>query len=457
MGKIMLLNINIAVGQTNGNDDSLSSKPWIGNLFIGTFLELNGHEVTMLEIPNNNSDSLEKLMANIKREKPLLIGFSAYTETNNMALIIAKEVKRQYPDIKIVFGGPHPTLCPKDVILSKYVDFLILMEGESTIVELVLAIETEEATIKYDDIPGLVFKRDNRIIKNNPRPKIADLDLLPIIKRELADLECYIGIINVSSSRGCPNKCIYCSAAALSGSRYRVRDIRNVFMEFVLLKLMLREKVKEIYITDDTFTAIPDRAEKFAKLIFQHNLNVKWRCESRIDVMTESLIKTLAKSGLVSVQYGIESGCQDVLDKIKKRIDLEHAKAVIDFTHKAGVYICLSFMLGHYCDTHATMQKTVDFISYVHNKYKLIELVMGYNTPFPGTWQYTRMKELGMRLITERYEDFTLAQPVIETDNFTAQDLISFYKRAEPYLWQMEKTVTAQAQHQQLNHCHQAE
>lgn len=439
MARLLLLNINIATNKAEYLE-GLATKPCIGNLHVGTFLEFNGHEVTMAEIPDNSASSLSDLMALIEKVSPRIIGFSAYTETNNMALSVAKEIKRKYPDIITVFGGPHPTLAPMDVILSKHVDFLILKEGESTIVELVVAIETREQTIKYDDIPGLVFKRGNGITKNDFRANITDLDLLPIIKRELGGIEKFRGVINVSSSRGCPGKCIYCSAAALSGSKYRTRDERNVFMEFVMLKVLLGERVKEIYITDDTFTAIPNRAKKFAQLIQNNNFNVYWRCESRVDVMTEDLIKELAESGLVSIQYGIESGSQEVLNILKKEIDLEQARKTIDLTSEAGVHICLSFMLGHFCDTKDTMRQTIDFIKDMYHRYPGSQLVIGYNTPFPGTWQHTRMEQLGMRLVTQRYENFTLSQPVIETDNFTTKDLINFNKMAEPYLWHIEKT-----------------
>ena len=441
MAKIMLLNINIAAQETE-LAEGLATKPWIGNLHVGTFLEFNGHQISMEEIPNSSGKTISELMAAIEREQPQIIGFSAYTETNNTALIVAKEIKRNFPEITTVFGGPHPTLAPEDVIFSKHVDFLILKEGESTFVELIIALETGENTINFADIPGLVFKRGNKVIKNSYRASIADLDLFPIIKRELGGIEKFIGIVNVSSSRGCPGKCIYCSAAALSGSKYRTRDIRNVFMEFVLLKTALGKNIKEIYITDDTFTAIPNRARNFARLMRRYKFNIGWRCESRVDVMTKELIEELAKSGLVSIQYGIESGCQEVLDNIKKEINLERAKEIIELTNNAGVHLCLSFMLGHYCDTKETMFQTVNFIQDMYQRYPGIQLVIGYNTPFPGTWQHTRMEKLGMRQTTCRYENFTLGQPVIETDNFTTKDLIAFNKLAEPYLWHIEKTIS---------------
>ncbi len=433
--------ISIKPETESGKDhlNELNNKPWIGTMVLGTYLELNGYEPIILDVAYNKS-VVEKMVERIMEEKPILIGISVFTENFKKAMNIARELKVSCPNIPIVLGGSHPSLCPRDGISSRYVDFTIVKEGEATMTELARAIITNERQLRYDDIPGLVFKRGNKIVENKRRKSIADLDLLPIVKREYANIDRYEGLINVSSSRGCPANCIYCAATALSGASYRIRDVKkNTFMEFVLLKAVMGDRLKEIFITDDTFTEMSGRVFEFAEMMKRYNLDVFWRCESRIDAMSKEMIQKMSEAGCVGIQYGIESGNQDVLDNIKKNIKLENVMSVIDYTYEAGVFVCLSFMLGHYCDTMSTMMDTVKLIKNLHKKYKKIELVLGYNTPFPGTWQYTRLEKLGMRYVKEQYDEMILIQPVIETDKFTVKDQIQLFNVAYPYLWHLER------------------
>lgn len=427
------------VGEEHMNE--LNNKPWIGTMALGTYLEFNGYEPLILDIIYNEN-AVNTMVNYLEKEKPMLIGISVFTENFKKAMAIARKIKLSCPLIPIVLGGAHPSLCPRDGISSRYVDFTVVKEGEATLVELARAIETDERQIRFEDIPGLVFKRKGHVVENIRRKPISDLNLLPIVKREYANIDRYEGLINVSSSRGCPANCIYCAATALSGASYRTRNVQNTFMEFVLLKVTLGNRLKEIFITDDTFTELRERVFEFARLKKHYELDVFWRCESRIDAMSEEMITTMAESGCVGIQYGIESGNQAVLDSIRKNIHLDNVMSVIDYTFKAGVFVCLSFMLGHYCDTKETMMDTVNMIKALHQKYKKIELVLGYNTPFPGTWQYTRLEKLGMKYVKEQYDELILIQPVIETENFTISDQKHMFNIAYPYLWHLERGYT---------------
>ncbi|HEY9059131.1 MAG TPA: radical SAM protein [Pseudobacteroides sp.] len=432
MNKVLLMNLPIqSYLQKEFTNDS-GYNPSLGLLSIGTWMELNGYEPIVLDLCYNRKTSKELLQL-IEEENPILIGMSVYTENVDMAISTAKIIKAAFPSIKIVFGGAHPTLVPDDIITSQYVDFIIRKEGESTFLELCEAVVSNENIIKFDDIAGLVFKRDNKVIQNKLRSFITDLDIMPLPKRELAGIENYKDIINISTSRGCPGNCIYCSATALSGATYRTRNIDNVFLEVVLLRVIVRDSFLKIYIVDDTFTAVPVRVLRFADLIKKYNLNIYWHCESRVDVMTEELLDAMTSSRCIAVQYGIESGSQEVLDKIRKGINLDIARKVIDSTFKRKILPCLSFMVGHFCDTKETMEETLNFIKHVSTNYKA-EVALSFNTPFPGTWQYTHKDKLGMKLVTDKYKLFSLLDPIVETNAFTTNDQREIFFEARQYL-----------------------
>lgn len=438
MSKIMLLQLPILnYLQKDYVDSDDGYNPSLGLLALGTYLELNGHESIVIDMCYQRL-VVSQLLERIRTEAPILIGISVYTENFIHGKTLSKIIKEKFPHIKIAMGGAHATLQPMESIECEFVDFVIMNEGEATLLELVEAVSSHERSIKYEQIPGLYFKRDNEIAKNPPRKKIQDLDELPILKRELADISRYSGYVNISTSRGCPGKCIYCAATALSGASYRTRSEYSIYLEMVMLKKLIGDKLTKIYIVDDTFTAIPKRIDKFIDLIEKHELGLYWQCESRIDVMTEELLKRMKKAGCLAIQYGIESGSQEVLDKIKKKIDLEYAKKIIQCTYDNQIIPCLSFMIGHFCDTKATMWETAHFLEEMYNKYRA-ELALSFNTPFPGTWQYTHREHLGMKITTPLYTRYTLVEPIVETDNFTIDDQREIFCYCSRYMGHHER------------------
>lgn len=432
MNRIMLINFPIqAYVQKDFSLDS-GYNPSLGIISLGTWLELNGYKPIVIDLSFIKL-SVKELLEKIADESPAIIGMSVYTENIDMVVATSKLIKESFPDVKIVLGGPHPSLVPEEAISSEYVDFVVRKEGEAVLLELAEAITTNQKLIKFEDIDGLVFKREGKIISNKLRKPISDLDILPIPKRELIGMDKYNVLVCISTSRGCPGKCIYCSATALSGATYRTRYVDNVFLEIVMLNALLKKDPLNVYIVDDTFTAFPERVIKFVELIKYYNPNIKWQCESRVDVMNEELIDQMASAKCVAIQYGIESGSQKVLDSINKGIDLEHAKKIIDYSYKKNIIPVLSFMLGHYCDTKETMQETVDFIKEMHGKYKS-EIALSFNTPFPGTWQYTHQDKIGLRIKAKSYKMYSLLDPIVETDEFTINDQRRYFYDAIKYL-----------------------
>lgn len=430
---IILINLPVKTYMQNWVEETLSYNPALGITYIGTFLELHGYNVKVLDLIYERKSTSE-IIELINIQKPLLIVISSYTENYNECINLAKNIKILYGDVKIVLGGPHATLSPGDIIKTRYVDFVSMKEGESTILELAEAIRSNGKLISYDDIPGLAFKRSRKIIINKYRKPITNLDLIPIPKRELLNIDRYNKIVNISTSRGCPANCIYCAATSLSGASYRVRDIKNVFLEIVMLKSLLKEKLKEIYFVDDTFTGIKGRVDNFIDLMLKYKPDIKWSCESRVNAMNQSLLEKMAKAGCVSIQYGIESGNQTVLDKIRKNINLEYAKDIIKITNELGMEVCLSFMLGHYCDTKETMNDTFLFIREVCTRFSNIKIGIGFNTPFPGTWQFSNKYEIGLNIVESNYSNFTLLQPVVETENFNTNDQLEVYMKIRQFM-----------------------
>lgn len=424
--KVLLVSMPIKLYMKDIIDKEIMYNPSMGLLAISTYLEFNGYESKILDYCYELF-SVNNLIKEIEEYKPTLVALSAYTENISDIFKVARKIKKRFKDIKIACGGAHPTLLFKECIANKNIDFVIRREGESTFLELMEAIVSNEKTIKLSDVNGLVYRKDGEVIVNKVRGDMSDLDLLPILKREAMGIDKYNDTVNIYTSKGCPARCIYCSATSISGARYRMRSARNVFMEIVLLKKLLGNKLKMIYMVDDTFTVDRQRVLDFVKLMKEYDLDIEWQCESRVDSMDKELAKQMSEANCTAIQFGIESGSQETLDNIRKNIDLQEAKKVIRFIREEGMEPQLSFMLGHFCDTKSTMEETYEFIK--NMKQYNPKVAVSYNTPFPGTWQYTHRDELGLRLLSEDYSQYTLMNPMVETDNFTFNDQLEFKYR----------------------------
>lgn len=404
--------------------------PPLGVMSIGTYLEMHGYHVEVID-QSVSIVSAQDIMNKIVELNPIYVGISAYTENFNDSLKLCRYIKRKRPITKLVIGGPHVSLV-KNVKLNG-VDFIIRGEGEIASLELAEAIRTKEKLISYSEIEGLIYRGDEReSIINESRKPMNDLDVLPFIKRKYIQRSLESYFVTISSSRGCPGKCIYCAAPKMAGARYRIRDIENVFME-TLLALTEAGWEKEVYYIDDTFTAFVKRVRRYVELIKEYDLQYKWRCESRVDALysNNDLVQEMVERGCQRLQYGIESGNQEVLDKIHKQMNIEQAEELIDFSVSTGVKVALSFIFGHYCDTTETMSDTLKFMERMYNKHLgKVELYYSFNTPFPGTEQYEHLEELGMKWLTNQYEELDLLHPVIVTEQFDVKILNDFGNKA---------------------------
>lgn len=426
-----ILMINMASFEEHHNK-SKEFNPPLGILSIATFLELHGHECLVIDYCNEEID-LHKLTDIITSKQIKIITFSVYTINIDEALKFAKFLKKTLSGITIVFGGPHASLDSSYCYNSRYVDYVLKGEGESSVLELVEAIQTGFQLIKPHDIEGLCYVKGKEVMEGSFKEPIKDLDLLPIVKREIVGIENYLDIINISSSRGCPANCIYCAGSELAGKRYRIRNIENVILEIAYVQNQFGNKIRLIYFIDDTFTVMKKRVLYYLELRSKFNFQYKWRCESRIDIIDEELIDAISKNGCLAIHFGIESGSQEVLNKIQKKINLASAKEKIVYTTGKGMLVCCYFMLGHYCDTKETMQETCDLIKELVQKCD-IDATLHYNTPYPGTYQYQYRKQLGIRLTSENYRDFVGYRPLIETDNFSVKDQREFYYSVSEYI-----------------------
>jgi len=427
--------------------------PPLGIAYLAAVLEKQGYEVSLLDCIVEGYDNSEIYDENIhlglkwdeieKRVRifaPDVVGISClFSLMFPEALKVAEIVKDIETNIRVVMGGAHPSSVPFQALDDKNVDFIVIGEGEITILELMRSIE--QGNFEYAGIDGLGYKKDG-IPRLNPKTKfIDDLDKIPFPARHLLPMEKYYEIgeshgglkrsryASVVTSRGCPGNCIYCSIHTVWGRHWRPRSPANVIDE--IEHLVKEYGVKEIHFEDDNLTFDRERARLIFQGIIERGLDITWTTPNGVAVwkLDDELLKLMKKSGCYQINLGIESGNEQVLRKIiRKPFKLEKVRDIVKKIRENGIWAHGFFILGMPGETKQTITDTIIFATSLN----LDSASFFIATPYPGTELYDICKENGY---IQDYDmrDLRVQSSMISTEEFTSDELLKLqslaYKR----------------------------
>ena len=202
--------------------------------------------------------------------------------------------------------------------------------------------------------------------------------------------------MNVVSSRGCPYQCIYCYHDFM-GMKYRHRSAQNILDEITYL--VKNYGVDYIHFLDDDFVIDRKHVMHFCDLLIESGLNIQWGSTGRVNLMTEELLKKMAEAGCVWIGYGIESGSQNMLDVMKKRVTVEQAKNALILSRKYIPQIDTSFMVNTPGESIESMIETIEFCK----ELDLSPEVIFFATPYPGTELYDIAVKQGLIVDEEEF------------------------------------------------------
>lgn len=313
---------------------------------------------------------------------PQIVGISMNTVQYKSALTLAKLIKKIDSKIIVVGGGVHPTVCPDEILNGGYFDYLVRGEGEYTMLELAKALRRDKPV---DCINGISYKHDNKIIHNPARELIENLDDLPWpanhlilnIKDMMPDDFAY-----VMASRGCPYQCIFCVAHKIWSRKVRFRSPRNVVDEIKLIK----QNYSPVYFhfQDDSFTLDSKFIDELCNLLIKEKINIRWVCETRVDLADDQMLKTMRQAGCFKVILGVESGSPLTLSKIKKHISLEQVRKAVRLCKKNKLETSIFFLIGFPWETEKEIKETVALMEELDPQYAVFSVA----TPYPGTELY---------------------------------------------------------------------
>jgi radical SAM superfamily enzyme YgiQ (UPF0313 family) len=388
--------------------------PPLGLAYLAGFLLDAGHKLEVLDL-NLSGYNERRIALAMKRLQPQVVGVSAFTETYPNALRIAEQVKAIDPSTIVVLGGPHPSILPAESLAHDAVDYVVVGEGEATLGELLSAIESGADTAA---IAGLGYRKDGTAVVN-PRRAPLDPDTLGLPARDLLSLELYQDAYNVLTARGgCPYRCPFCSASHIWEGKHRPRSVVSVVNE---VEMLIRQfGASHIFFVDDIFTLRRQWVVDLLGELERVRGMFTWACGTRVDRVDEELLQVMARAGCVGIQYGVESGAQEVLDSVKG-IEKQAALDAVRWSVAAGIGTTASFMVPFPQDTEETLRETFDFMEQLKNEGA--QILMSYTTPYPGTVFYDRAEELGLRILTRDWGEYDAKHLIMETANLTADRL----------------------------------
>jgi radical SAM superfamily enzyme YgiQ (UPF0313 family) len=365
--------------------------------YLGAVLKNKGHSVKAFDLIEYGWEAIEsKVRLWISIDKPDVIGISSMTSTRASSFKLANLIKSINPNIKVIFGGVHPTIMYEQILRNFPVDFVVIGEGEETIVELVDAIKKKSNPEKLKKIKGIAFKVNNEVVKTEIRPFIKNLDSLPLPDhsyfkdRILADKTIYI-----SSARGCPYACKFCSTSGHWGRMVRQRSVKEVISEIKQLKKEY-PSVNKIIFNDNEFLINPVWVKEFCEAFIKENLNMTWWAAGRVTSVNEEVVSLLKRAGCYTLALGVESGSPKILASIDKKINQEQIINAFAICKKYHLNAGMFLMVGLPGENRQTVNETIDLIrrTSFEEELKFIGLP-GLFQVFPGNSVYDLAKEQG--------------------------------------------------------------
>jgi len=413
--KVLLINPSVA-GSYLG-----PIRPSAGLGYISQFLQANSVEVEVIDMvfgvkAKHLWDKIDKFM-------PEIIGVTVWTYKYKDTYGLIEAIKKKYPDIKVVVGGPHISTLRRDALSEcSAIDFGIVLEGENTFLELCQGKDLKE-------IKGLMHRDKGEVLYNGDREFNSDLDSLPFPRYEKFELNKYfLKEIMIISSRGCPYDCIYCPVKLAIGRNLRVRSAKNVVDE---IEYWYTKNYRRFNFADDNFTFFKERVYEICDEIKKRGLTgLDLRCGNgiRADKVDKELLSRMRETGFNYIGLGVEAGNNRILGILKKGEPIERIEAAISDACSLGYDVTLFFLAGSPGETAADIEDSVRLAE----KYPVFEARFYNIIPYPGTELFKWLKEKNLFLEEpQKYLNEASAfsnKPLFETEELPKEERIRIFK-----------------------------
>lgn len=419
--------------------------PPLGILYISGYLEDEG-------IPNEVYDttfsSKKAFRTYLLERKPRIIGIYVNLMTKLNVLETIRFIKQNLPETHIILGGPEVRYSAEN-FLRYGADYIVIGEGEETMTELVNSLIlvpageddfSGDSPLPKKEIAGIAYLERGEFIQNSERQKIKDLNELSLPNRKKINLQLYLdawrnrhgkNALSVSTMRGCPYTCKWCSRAVY-GLSYRRRNADKVVEELEFVKKEYNPD--SVWFVDDVFTISHRWLTSFHHELKKRNLRIPYECITRADRLNEEVILLLKQTGCFRVWIGAESGSQRVIDLMDRRVDVKQVRDMIRLTRQHGIEAGTFIMLGYPGETEEDIEETISHLKQSDPDHFTITVAY----PIKGTELYQEIEAIKTRELdwstsndrqvdfkrtySRKYYDYAVKRVVNEVNYFKAKN-----------------------------------
>jgi anaerobic magnesium-protoporphyrin IX monomethyl ester cyclase len=387
----------------------------LGILYLSAYLEK--HEY-INDVFDSTFATLDKLKETLVATQPNVVAIytNLMTKLNVLKIIAFIKAEPTLKQTKIILGGPE-VRNHSEKFLNYGADFIIVGEGEETILELMVAFKNKEQSFSH--INGLAYLENTKVTTTAERSLIKDINTLPFPSREKINFVPYFNgwksnhgysMMSVSTMRGCPYTCKWCSRAVYGGT-YRRRSPQLVAQEMKQIKDKYHPDM--IWFVDDVFTIHHKWLTEFAQEVNKQDAVIPYEIISRADRLNEEVIKTLKESGCFRIWVGAESGSQKIIDAMDRRVDVIKTREMINLAKRYGIEAGTFIMLGYPGETKNDIKETINHLVQANPSQYTITIAY----PIKGTELYNEVENeflnqhLDWETSTDRDIDFKRTYP----------------------------------------------
>jgi anaerobic magnesium-protoporphyrin IX monomethyl ester cyclase len=348
----------------------------LGLLYLGTILKNSGNEVTVYDEARTNVYNEKKQKVRSEILKSDFIGISVISPAANRALAFLKTIKKLKPAIRTAVGGPHVLGEEQAKRFAQYADIIVKKEAENIIEKVV-----------NGSLTGIL---EGSIVKDLDRLPIPDLNLLHYSKRKILD---FFKLTPISTARGCPRNCEFCTVSNIHGKKVRLRSPELVMKE---LKQRDKEGYKRIFFVDDNFSVAPEKRKKLLELMAEERKKRKWFQSIIIQDEVPGILKggdtyvrMLKDAGIKTVMLGVESFDDKKLQAMHKHHQKTDSEKAIRLIKKHGLIIYAFGMAKPEIDDKDSIRKQFEKLK----KEGVSYADMTIETPVPGTTYWEKYKD----------------------------------------------------------------
>jgi radical SAM superfamily enzyme YgiQ (UPF0313 family) len=363
--------------------------PPLGLLYVSAYLESKNIANDVFDTTFSSRQSQLEFIAG-KCPKIVCIYTNLMTKVEVIRLVkILKTEKFNFP--KIVLGGPDVTYNVENY-LKAGADFLVIGEGEETTFELYNAIMDNG---NFHEVNGIAFLENDLVVQTNARTKFRELDELPLPNRDAINMYNYLetwknnhgeSSMTISTQRGCPYTCKWCSTAVY-GQSYRRRPASQVAAEMKMLKEQYNPDA--VWFVDDVFTISHKWLTAFHEEVGRQDARIRFECITRAERLNDEILRLLKEAGCFRIWIGAESGSQQIIDAMDRRVDVNHVKKIIQDTNAMGIETGTFIMLGYPGETEKNIQETIQYLKEAKPTHYTITVAY----PIKGTSLYNEIED----------------------------------------------------------------